>query len=869
MPKATSRTSPATRPRGNSASTDSSIALVPTADASLQAEDGIFVESPDLEASPILYEPLASAAPMMRGEALQQSGDTQSSPKGNKGFVSVLSHRLPEPTSYSGKNIIALDYDPSFFKERPNQSELLQFNGASTYIDCGNPPQLQGGGGSLTIEAWIKIAKRDAEHQQQFIVIHGGGSYKDKDGKEKSILTGLKTWSGFLEFGTWWDGKGNFGALMGRDPSSSAVKNENIGVWVHVAGVYNDSTKTYTLYRNGKAIVSAKEDVPPPAINANWFIGAVKNHNPNNTEMLHHFQGGIAEVRIWTVARTEDQIRRYMMDTAPPAAPGELGAYWPLARNATDPEKVVDTSGAECDALAEGPMNWKWMTSPVGQLSRLLRREEKTKAQAALANAKSSGFFDPLVFPRLPAVMTQAEREEAIAAIKSLTSETFYSFYEQGYHLVLRRGFAGKTEYTFLQNPPRSAQPQLALVEEYRLSSFLGSYGVGRTVKSFSLLPGERTKLTIKTASSSSTTVTDTSSILDSYSEESASDFEDSLSQEQFNRSTSSSEFGWNASMSAGASWGWGHVNASAGAHGSSNSAREDFGKSVSNATSKHAAKASANRNVEVKSSSEKKSTRDEQNEIVRDIENINVGRTLNFVFCQMNQEFISLLHLVDFRIGYTNGIDPLREFPLHELPELLERLTNEGTEKDPKAREKAHAWIEGEAQRIRDYRGEVAKDFLREVNESKDSKVKRYAINRDFSSVHTDPATRTKIQVPGIIITANSIVMRTEDVAVDSLVGQGTALDSYARRLQQEENRRRRLANDKAEMENKLLESEVKRNQALLDLIARKDVELLKASAPLLRALPGGSPKRMVGIWEADTGESGKNGSAQARPAK
>ena len=59
----------------------------------------------------------------------------------------------------------------------------------------------------------------------------------------------------------------------------------------------------------------------------------------------------------------------------------------------------------------------------------------------------------------------------------------------------------------------------------------------------------------------------------------------------------------------------------------------------------------------------------EEQTEIGREIENINVGRTLNFVFRQMNQEFITILHLVDVRVAYFNG-DPdyTREVTLPQL---------------------------------------------------------------------------------------------------------------------------------------------------------------------------------------------------------
>ena len=41
---------------------------------------------------------------------------------------------------------------------------------------------------------------------------------------------------------------------------------------------------------------------------------------------------------------------------------------------------------------------------------------------------------------------------------------------------------------------------------------------------------------------------------------------------------------------------------------------------------------------------------------IEREIENINLSRTLNFVFRQMNQKFVTMLHLTDVRVAFFNG---------------------------------------------------------------------------------------------------------------------------------------------------------------------------------------------------------------------
>ncbi len=381
------------------------------------------------------------------------------------------------------------------------------------------------------------------------------------------------------------------------------------------------------------------------------------------------------------------------------------------------------------------------------------------------------------------------------------------------------------------------------------------------------MLPGERTKLTIKTSSTSTTTTKQAQSILDSYSRESASEFESSLSDEKSNRSSSSEEMGYYASVEGGASWGFGSCSAKAGANGSSNSAREEFAKSVSTATSKHAAKASANRNVQINTSSETTVTQTQDNEIVREIENINVGRTLNFVFCQMNQEIVSLLHLVDLRVGYSDGVEPMRESPLYELPELLNRVMVE----DETKRKTVRDWIYNEVRKIRNHEGKEvnkeAKEEDRFVVEVQDAAGdgKRFAVNRRCASEFEEPSTRTKAMAPGIIVSSQTIVMRTEDVAVDALIGQGSALDTSAERLQEEENRRKQLANDATWLQNQLLEAELKQKNVLVRLMESKEVETLAACADALRIAPAGNPSRVVSVWEPKAMAANTNGHGTA----
>ena len=135
------------------------------------------------------------------------------------------------------------------------------------------------------------------------------------------------------------------------------------------------------------------------------------------------------------------------------------------------------------------------------------------------------------------------------------------------------------------------------------------------------------------------------------------------MADEQSNKKNYDESFQYKVGVEAKASWGWGSASVSAQVSGGTNSAREEFAKNITNAVQKHVSKASAKREIQVNTSYEVKTQTGEETSIQREISNINVGATLNFVFRQMNQEFISILHLVDIRIGYfkvdtVNGVE-------------------------------------------------------------------------------------------------------------------------------------------------------------------------------------------------------------------
>jgi hypothetical protein len=92
-----------------------------------------------------------------------------------------------------------------------------------------------------------------------------------------------------------------------------------------------------------------------------------------------------------------------------------------------------------------------------------------------------------------------------------------------------------KVVYADTSNKPF---PGICLVEIYRMTNHLGDYGAGRTVQTFSLLPGEKTRISIKSYKSSTETLTETSSIFDSYSTTAEDTFESSVQAENSDKET-------------------------------------------------------------------------------------------------------------------------------------------------------------------------------------------------------------------------------------------------------------------------------------------------------------------------------------------
>lgn len=390
--------------------------------------------------------------------------------------------------------------------------------------------------------------------------------------------------------------------------------------------------------------------------------------------------------------------------------------------------------------------------------------------------------------------------------VATAAKERMGDYLKDGKKLVFYKSMGGATR-TRVIDKPQVADPSIYLVFSVGISNFLGNYGAGRTINTFTMLPGEKTSISIKTYKKSSSSRSEASSILDSYTEDKANDFEEAVQNENSNTETKDTSFNYYADAEGSGNIGVVKASAKAGVSGSVNSGMEEMSKNVASAMKKESAKASAKREVEINTTSEVSEEKGEETSIVRTLENINVSSTLNFVFRQMNQEFITIQHMTDIRIGYFNGFDESKmEVPLYNLDSLLSSVFV-----DPVA---ARATVMKALTGLKDYKGQKHADLLVKTI---DEGVETYSFNLDKTSLFKDGASGTEVTVEGIILDVNKFVMRTDGVMVEAILGHGEALDDYSKNLQEEKIREKKF-------QNQLLELEVLERQKRLEILSSGD---------------------------------------------
>ena len=156
---------------------------------------------------------------------------------------------------------------------------ILVFDGVDDDISLGDPPSLNLSG-PMTLEAWVNIENREG---RQTII--------GRSSNAAELYLGLN--NGDYQIGS---GSPDELALI-----SAPILVEDVGTWVHLAGVYDGTM--WHLYRNGEALGGPMTATLP--LSGAWTIGS---SNVVGDQAGRFFQGALAEVHLWQTARTPAEI---------------------------------------------------------------------------------------------------------------------------------------------------------------------------------------------------------------------------------------------------------------------------------------------------------------------------------------------------------------------------------------------------------------------------------------------------------------------------------------------------------------------------------------------------------------------------------
>ena len=185
--------------------------------------------------------------------------------------------------------------------------------------------------GAITFEAWIRQEATDGIR-----IILGHGSPFSRKG------TAL-----FTEGAQY----GVVGVGNGVHFVYAPMPAEDFGRWVHIAGTYDGAF--WRLYRNGQLLDESPSQFGARVGSADWAIGS------GGGGFSNFFQGGIDEVRIWQVARTQAQIQATMNTTLVGNEPG-LRGYWRMDEGGGSIAGDSAPQGGNTSGALSGPA---WVTN--------------------------------------------------------------------------------------------------------------------------------------------------------------------------------------------------------------------------------------------------------------------------------------------------------------------------------------------------------------------------------------------------------------------------------------------------------------------------------------------------------------------------
>lgn len=239
------------------------------------------------------------------------------SPTSEYRIMTLNGSDLETTYDFNGTKFVTFGYAPEYTFTRS-----IYFDGVDDYLDAGDAPNLDLTG-PFSISAWIK---RDTGTVNVDIISkRNAGSYTD--GYSLALDA-----SGRAQM--FW--KNSSGTTQQIQSTAIIPVNE----WHHIAVIY-DGTEA-NIYIDGVVEGAATASLDPPVSNTERFLISAANF----TSPTRFFQGNIDEVRVWSVALTEDQLH-YIMNQEIEDNTNVAGSYFTSIGVTPTKEDVVSWSNLE------------------------------------------------------------------------------------------------------------------------------------------------------------------------------------------------------------------------------------------------------------------------------------------------------------------------------------------------------------------------------------------------------------------------------------------------------------------------------------------------------------------------------------------
>lgn len=232
------------------------------------------------------------------------------SPSGTAGSSAVIHIASNDPDAGLFNIVVTGSQTP--------EAEALAFDGVNDFVTRTAPQGLPVGNADYTAEFWVNYAGGQAHHRWFFW--HGGF-----DAPDQISIYGVDNDNG---------NRIRIHHLSPNDRLTDVVLPLN--VWTHLAFVYHGATRTTDILLNGEL----KQSVT---------IGSALNLSSKNIQMGTFdsdpgfaFRGRIDEVRLWTHARTAEQIQGYRNTELSGAEVG-LAAYYQFNQGFADASNPAET----------------------------------------------------------------------------------------------------------------------------------------------------------------------------------------------------------------------------------------------------------------------------------------------------------------------------------------------------------------------------------------------------------------------------------------------------------------------------------------------------------------------------------------------